>query len=109
MIAASNIIPLFVAIPLAGAFLISLLGKRIKRLPDALGVLVALILCGLSLLSVRLHNIHGILTYSVGAWKPPIGIGMVLDGLSVFMLVTVNLVAFCITVYSVNYMEKFTA
>lgn len=109
MIAASNIIPLFVAIPLAGAFLISLLGKRIKRLPDALGVLVALILCGLSLLSVRLHNIHGILTYSVGAWKPPIGIGMVLDGLSVFMLVTVNLVAFCIAVYSVNYMEKFTA
>ena len=72
MIAASNIIPLFVAIPLAGAFLISLLGKRIKRLPDALGVLVALILCGLSLLSVRLHNIYGILTYSVGAWKPPL-------------------------------------
>ncbi|MBU4141116.1 MAG: monovalent cation/H+ antiporter subunit D family protein [Candidatus Omnitrophica bacterium] len=109
MIAASNIIPLFVALPLAAAFLISLLGKRIKRLPDALGVLVALILCGLSLLSVRLHNIHGILTYSAGAWKPPIGIGMVLDGLSVFMLVTVNLVAFCVVVYSVNYMEKFTA
>jgi len=109
MIAASNIIPLFVIVPLAGAFLISLFGKKIKKLPDVLGVIAALILCGLSLLSVRLYNIHGILTYSVGAWKPPIGIGMVLDGLSVFMLVTVNLVAFCITVYSVNYMEKFTA
>ena len=109
MIAASNIIPLFVALPLAAAFLISLLGKRIKRLPDALGVIAALILCGLSLLSVRLYNIYGILTYSAGGWKPPIGIGMVLDGLSVFMLVTVNLVAFCVVVYSVNYMEKFTA
>ena len=109
MITASNIIPLFVAIPLAGAFLISLLGKRIKRLPDVLGVLVALILCGLSLLSVRLYNIYGILTYSVGAWKLPIGIGMVLDGLTSFMLVTINLIAFCIVVYSVNYMERYTA
>jgi multicomponent Na+:H+ antiporter subunit D len=109
MIAASNIIPLFVAIPLAGAFLISLLGKRIKRLPDVLGMLVALILCGLSILSVSLYSIYGILTYSVGAWKLPIGIGMVLDGLTSFMLVTVNLVAFCIVVYSANYMERYTA
>ena len=109
MIAPSNIIPLFVVIPLAGAFLISLFGKRIRKLPDVLGVLVALILCSLSLLSVRLCNIYGTLTYSVGAWKPPVGIGMVLDGLTVFMLVTVNLVAFCIVVYSVNYMERFTA
>lgn len=109
MIAPSNIIPLFVVIPLAGAFLISLFGKRIRKLPDVLGVLVALILCSLSLLSVRLYNIYGTLTYSVGAWKPPVGIGMVLDGLTVFMLVTVNLVAFCIVVYSVNYMERFTA
>lgn len=109
MIAPSNIIPLFVVIPLAGAFLISLFGKRIRKFPDVLGVLVALILCGLSLLSVRLYNIYGTLTYSVGAWKPPVGIGMVLDGLTAFMLVTVNLVAFCIVVYSVNYMERFTA
>ena len=48
MIAAGNIIPLFVAVPLAGAFLISLLGKKIKSLPDIAGVLIALILCGLS-------------------------------------------------------------
>lgn len=109
MIAPSNIIPLFVVIPLAGAFLISLFGKRIRKFPDVLGVLVALILCGLSLLSVRLYNIYGTLTYSVGGWKPPVGIGMVLDGLTAFMLVTVNLVAFCIVVYSVNYMERFTA
>lgn len=106
---ATNIIPLFVAIPLGGAFLISLLGKRIRRLPDALALLVALTLCSLSVFSVRLYNIYGILTYNVGGWKIPVGIGMVLDGLTCFMLVTVNLAAFCIVVYSVNYMEKFTA
>jgi multicomponent Na+:H+ antiporter subunit D len=109
MISASTLIPLFVAIPLAGAFLISLMGRKIRWLPDALGTLTVFILCGLSLLSIRLYNLYGVLTYSVGSWKPPIGIGMVLDGLSVFMLVIVNLVAFCICVYSVNYMEKFTS
>lgn len=109
MIPASNIIPLFVAIPLAAAFLISLIGKRLKRLPDGLGALAAFLLCGLSLLSVRLHNIYGVLTYSVGNWRPPVGIGMVLDGLTSFMLVAVNLVTFFVTVYSINYMEKFTS
>ncbi|MBN2096937.1 MAG: NADH/ubiquinone/plastoquinone (complex I) [Candidatus Omnitrophica bacterium] len=109
MMLSEQIIPLFVVIPLAGAFLISLLGKKVKLLPDMLGVLAGLILCILSILSVRLYNASGALTYSVGAWRSPIGIEMVLDGLSVFMLVTVNLVAFCIALYAVNYMEKFTA
>ncbi len=106
---ALRLIPLFLAIPLGGAFLISLLGKKIKKLPDIFAVLTTLILCSLSFWSVRLYNIYGVLTYSVGGWRAPVGIGMVLDGLSVFMLVTVNLVAFCIALYSVNYMEQFTA
>lgn len=109
MIPASNIIPLFVVIPLAGAFLISLIGKKVRWVPDAIGILTAVILCILSLLSVGLCNNYGVLTYNVGNWLPPVGIGMVLDGLTSFMLVTVNLVTFCISVYSINYMEKFTS
>jgi multicomponent Na+:H+ antiporter subunit D len=53
-------------------------------------------------------NGHGVLVYKVGMWLPPIGVGLVLDGLSAFMLVTINLIAFFIMVYSVNYMEKYT-
>ncbi len=34
---------------------------------------------------------------------------MVVDGLTAFMLVTVNLVAFLIAIYSIDYMEKYTA
>lgn len=109
MIVAQDIVPLFVVIPLAGAFLLSLLGKKIKWLPDAFGVIVTFVVCVLSLISVRLCNSYGVFTYSVGAWKPPVGIGLVMDGLTAFMLVTVNLIAFCITIYSVDYMEKFTA
>jgi multicomponent Na+:H+ antiporter subunit D len=106
----SSIIPLFIAIPLAAAFLISLIGKRpAAKFVDGVGVLASFALFALSLVSVRLYNTVGALTYSVGGWRPPIGIGMVLDGLAAFMLVTVNFVAFSVLVYSINYMEKFTA
>ena len=109
MIPASNIIPLFVVIPLAGAFLISFVGKKLKWIPDIFSFVVTLVLCVLSLLSIYLYNQYGVLTYSVGGWKPPIGIGMVLDGLTLFMLVIVNVVAFCISIYSISYMMKYTS
>ena len=106
---AVNIIPFFVVIPLAGAFIISLIGKKRKWLADLLGNLATLSLLVASLVSVKIVNVYGTLVYSVGAWKPPIGIAMVLDGLTSFMLVTVNLVACAIALYSINYMERFTA
>ncbi len=109
MTATSNILPLFVGISLAGAFLTSIVGKKLKWLPDLMGSLTTLILLGLSLITVRIVSTQGILVYSVGSWKLPIGIALVLDGLTVFMLVTVNLMAFFIAIYSINYMERFTS
>lgn len=103
-----NILPLFAAIPLGAAFIISLLGKKIKGLPDILANLGALGLLAFSLYSIPLVNIHKILVYKVGGWIPPVGICLVLDGLTSFMLVTVNLVSFLVTLYSVGYMEKYT-
>jgi multicomponent Na+:H+ antiporter subunit D len=105
----ASIIPFFVVLPLAGAFVLSLLGKKVKWLPDAMGSLVTFTLLAYSLCAVHITHIYETLTYSVGAWKPPIGIAMVLDGLSSFMLVTVNLIAFLVAVYSISYMRRFTA
>ena len=105
----SQILPLFVAIPLGGAFLLALLGKKFSRLPDSLSVIVTLAVFLLSLWSVRVVHVTGIVVYSVGRWDPPVGIAMVLDGLTAFMLVTVNLVAFLVVIFSINYMERFTA
>ncbi|MGB2661887.1 MAG: proton-conducting transporter membrane subunit [Candidatus Omnitrophota bacterium] len=109
MIPAENLIPLFVVIPLAGAFLTSLVGKRVKWLPDVIGNLMTLTLFVISVVSIFVVNKYGILVYSVGGWKPPVGIALVLDGLTSFMLVTVNLVAAAIAIFSVNYMEKYTS
>lgn len=105
----NNILPFFVIIPLAGAFLLPLLGKKFKWTTDVLGNLFTLALLVLSVLSVRAVAESGALVYSVGGWKPPLGIALVLDGLTSFMLVTVNLLAFIVAVFSVNYMEKFTS
>jgi hypothetical protein len=54
MTATSNILPLFVGISLAGAFLTSIVGKKLKWLPDLMGSLTTLILLGLSLIAVRI-------------------------------------------------------
>ena len=102
------ILPFFVIIPLGAAFLISLLGKRIRSFADFLANLGTLSLLLLSLYSIKLVNVQQTLIYKVGGWVPPVGICMVLDGLTSFMLVTVNLVSCLIAVYSIGYMEKYT-
>lgn len=104
-----NLIPLFVIIPLACAFLISLLAKRFRFLGDTISLLAGSILVVCSLYSVSLVNTYKIIVYKVGGWVPPLGISMVLDGLSSFMLVIVNVVAFFVIIYSLDYMKRYTA
>jgi len=101
-------LPFFVIIPLGAAFLISLFGKKIKSLGDILANLGTLSLLIISLYSIKLVSVNKILIYKVGGWIPPIGICMVMDGLTSFMLVTVNLVSFLITIFSISYMERYT-
>lgn len=105
-----NILPLFVVIPLGTAFIISLLGKFSKRIGDILANLGCFTLLFLSFYTLNIihKTSNNILVYKVGGWQPPFGICMVLDGLTSFMFITVNLVAFLITVYSISYMEKYT-
>lgn len=104
----ANLLPLFVVIPLGAAFLISLFGKINKLISDCLANLATFMLVVLSLLSFSYDLSAGALVYKVGGWVPPIGICMVLDGLTRFMLITVNLISFLVTIYSINYMEKYT-
>lgn len=106
----TNIIPLFVLIPLGSAFLISLLGRSFKKLADILAGLACLSLLAFSLfLAIDMGKTPNyILVYKTGGWVPPIGISMVADALTVFMLVTVNLVAFLISLYSIEYMKRYT-
>ncbi len=107
---AVNIIPFFVIIPLAAAFLISILGKLIKRFSDIVACLSCAFLFGFSLYTqvIFKSGLDNVLVYKIGGWVPPFGISLVLDGLSSFMLVTVNLISLLIAIYSVSYMRQYT-
>jgi multicomponent Na+:H+ antiporter subunit D len=107
----ANIIPWFVILPLFSAFFISLAGKYVEKVfVKAFAILAAFILLGLSFYSLGMlrTDSSSVLVYKIGGWVPPFGICMVVDGLTAFMLVTVNLVAFFISVYSFSYMERYT-
>jgi len=106
-----SLIPLFVIVPLGIAFLIPLIWKVIpsafKYLPAA-GLLFLLVIAFYMLVTSGGDT----LTYKVGGWEPvkniPIGIHLVVDGLSMTMLIITNLIGFLAGLYSVPYMKKFT-
>ncbi len=103
-------IPFFVIIPLGAAFLISLIGKYYRHSSDIISNFACFVLSALSFYASNIiQKIPGhILIYKAGNWMPPFGILMAMDGLTTFMLITVNLIAFLVTVYSIDYMNRYT-
>ena len=99
---------LFIVISLAAAFLISLFGRKSKVFCDITCNISTFALFLLSLNSLFVVRQYSTVVYKIGGWIPPLGICLVLDGFSAFMLVTLNLVSFLIAFYSINYMEKYT-
>lgn len=105
-----NLLPLFVIVPLGAAFLTPILSKFWKGFPDWMGNLTSGFLMCLALWCLRFAP--KTLVYYAGGWEPiegiPVGIAMVMDGLTVLMLIIINVVAFFVTLYSVNYMNRYT-
>lgn len=103
-------VSLFITIPLTIAFVISVTGKLYKRLPEIFGGLSCLVLVVLSfvvLQRLQAANFSPIV-YKVGNWGPPVGICMVVDGLSMLILIIVNIVALMSVIFSFSYMDKYT-
>jgi multicomponent Na+:H+ antiporter subunit D len=98
-----NILPLFIAVPLGLAFIIPIVGKKFKYLPDLLANLTTLVLVLLSGLVLGNRSI-----YEMGKWPPPFGIVLVLDGLSALMLLIISVISFMATLYSARYIERYT-
>ena len=99
-----NLIPLFVIIPLGTAFLIALTSWKLKRLADILGFLATISLLILSIILIGEKSV-----YKIGNWAPPFGINLVYDGLSSLMLIVINLISFAAVIFSISYMEQYTA
>ena len=103
-------IVLFVAVPLGAAFITPIISKFWKGFPDWFGSVVTGFLAVLTLSMLRLAGETTV--YYAGGWEPlkgiPFGIAMVMDGLTVVLLLIVNIVAFLVTLYAVNYMNHYT-
>ena len=97
-------LPLLIVIPLGTAFLIPLIARKKRFIADILGSSATLAILVLSILLFRYRGV-----YSIGGWEPPIGISWVQDGFSNLMLVIVSLISFCATLFSIQYMERYTS
>ena len=102
------LVPYFLIIPFAAAFVTPIFGKKTKMVGDVLSVVTTFLLAVLSINAVFSVLGAKAIVYKVGHWMPPAGITMVIDPLSSFLAVTVNVVAFLIAIYSIGYMEKYT-
>jgi len=97
-------LPVFVAIPLVAAFLIPLFGKKGKAMATVLANLATV-----SLLVLAIFSIGQSRTYEVGKWSIPLGINLVLDGLSSLLLLAISVVSTAAMLFSARYMEQYTA
>ena len=106
------LIPLFVIIPLAGAFLIMILGRFIRDFNKYFASLILLFLAIISIYSLATTGENPSL-YKVGGWEPvnkvPIGIYMVMDGFTVIVLCIINIIGFLSAFYSISYIKRFTS
>jgi len=109
----NNLLPLFVAVPLALGFVMPVLGRiKRERILDVLAILGALFLFGLTVLLFR----GGDGVYWMGNWKPTLvegktllGICLVSDGLTRLLLLVVNVVTFLVIIFSSGYMSRYTS
>lgn len=97
-------LPLFIALPLSAAFLLPLFGSKGKTIASFIASLVTMILLVMSLFSLGRFEV-----YCIGRWTIPLGINLVIDGISALMLLTVSVVSLAAMLFSNRYMEQYTA
>lgn len=101
------VLPAFVCIPLVAAFLLPIFGSFGRKGRAAATALANL--ATISLLVMSVASINKFSVYNIGRWSIPLGINMVLDGLTVLFLIMVNLVSSAALLFSIRYMEQYTA
>jgi len=97
-------LPAFVAIPLVTAFLLPVFAKRGKAIATVLANVATISLLVLAIASIGQSRV-----YEVGRWSIPLGINLVLDGLSSLMLLAISFVSAAAMLFSIRYMEQYTA
>ncbi len=107
-----QLVPVFIILPLVSAFIIPVTGRFSQNFTRGLSSIVFLILTVLCVASIGLWD-RGMIIYTVGGWKPvgdiPIGIDLIFDGFSAFILGIINFIALLSSFYSIGYIKKYTS
>ena len=102
----SGLLPAFVVIPLITAFILPLFGKKGKDAATILSNVITILLLVLAIMVVYTGKTG---MYEIGKWSIPLGINLVLDGLSALMLLAIGVVSAAAMLFSARYMERYTA
>ncbi len=98
---------LFVIVYLAAA-LLATLGRKVKYAGDIIMLAATAAMALLSLYAWKLSASGAVLEHRIGGWPAPLGISLVVDGLSAFMLVLVNVISFFIALFAISYIKRYT-
>ncbi|MHC4160449.1 MAG: complex I subunit 5 family protein, partial [Planctomycetota bacterium] len=99
-----SLLPVFVAVPLVTAFLLPIFGKKGKSFATLLANLATILLLVMALSCIGKNGV-----YEIGKWPIPLGINLVLDGLSSLLLLAISVVSVAAMLFSTRYMERYTA
>ncbi len=102
------ILPYFIIIPLFGTILIVLISGRRETVAAAISLTATAALMVVSVYAFIAHR-GETLVYFMSDWKIPIGICLVQDALSSFMLVMVSLIALTSLVFSLKYIRRLSS
>jgi len=97
-------LPVFIVVPLVTAFLLPLFGRKGKSVATLLANLATVSLLILAIASIGQSDV-----YEIGKWSIPLGINLVLDGLSGLLLLAIGVVSTAAMLFSTRYMEQYTA
>jgi len=95
---------IFSVLPLISAFLIFIFGRIKENISWIIATLCSFILLIFSFLTIFSNKV---LVYTVGGWKIPFGICLVVDKFSSLFLIVINLITFLSLIYSFSYMKKY--
>ena len=99
----------FIFVPLFAAFLIALVARKRENIATAIALIATGWIFIFSLIAFfKLPAEAGMIMKTTSGWKIPFTIALVLDHLSAFMLIVINLVAFFSAFYAIQYIKHFT-
>ncbi|MEA3499434.1 MAG: proton-conducting transporter membrane subunit [Candidatus Marinimicrobia bacterium] len=99
------ILPFFIIIPLLTAFLIAIVAGKKDNFANGLSIFSALLLLLGAIYNFFTQN-QEVIVYKIGNWDAPIGINLVQDSLTIFMLIIVGLISLTSIIYSRQYIRN---